>query len=486
LIGLVILITGSMALNQYSEELVRARIDNLHSQAKLITSFMGDTATGALATPQLDVPRASDILARIELPAGWRVRLHDRAEQLVADSRDLDDNISVDTLDPIAPSKPASSLDVSWGEKIRVVFQDALHELPWRVERRQRLRRNLQGDIRNALAGTSMGGERYNDKDDLIVTVSVPVKRVQKVLGVVTLESNDVQDIIASERRALTPFIGLAILAALLSSIALTLSIVQPLRHLSRAAETVARSSQKRGDIPDFSSRGDEIGDLSVVLRAMTNGLYSRIDHIANFAADVAHEIKNPLTSLRSASDTLRHAKTDEQRGKLISIIQDDVGRMDRLITDISKASKVDANLARETAQTVNIYDVLGNITDFYAQTRSGDGPDIVHDQTRKPVDGEPLFIRAFETPFAQVLRNLIDNAITFSPADGQVRMSAHSVRIKGKERVRIIIEDDGPGIPPDNLETIFERFYTERPKGAQFGSHSGLGLAIPREFPRA
>ena len=153
-----------------------------------------------------------------------------------------------------------------------------------------------------------------------------------------------------AERKALAPIIGLAFLATLLSSLALTLFVTRPMRKLARAAELVTSSSKKRDAIPDLSRRRDEIGDLSAVMRDMTQGLYSRIDDIANFAADVAHEIKNPLTSLRSASDTLRVAKTDDQREKLIDIIQQDVSRMDRLITDISKASKVDANLARETA----------------------------------------------------------------------------------------------------------------------------------------
>jgi len=239
----------------------------------------------------------------------------------------------------------------------------------------------------------------------------------------------------------------------------------------------VTRSSKKRDAIPDLSKRRDEIGDLSSVMRDMTQGLYTRIDDIANFAADVAHEIKNPLTSLRSASDTLRVAKTDEQRAKLVDIIQQDVSRMDRLISDISKASKVDANLARETAQSLDVAEILKNITEFYRQTRESGGPQVVNQTALDAAD--PVFIRAFETPFAQVLRNLIDNALTFSPEYGAVRVKASLEA----GQVVISVEDDGPGIPPANLETVFDRFYTQRPKGAQFGSHSGLGLAICRQI---
>ena len=482
LIGLVILISGSMALNQYTRELVNARIENLYSQAGLITSIMGDTATGFGQSAQLDVDRAKDVLGRIDLPDGWRVRLHNVDRQLLADSQSLDDNIAVTSLDPIIPKKDAVPKYQEILAATNASFADAMQNLPWRTSRRERLRRDLPADLRQALSGDPVGGERYDVNDRLIVSVSLPVRRVQQVLGVVTLESADVEDIIARERRALTPFIGLAIVAAMLSSIALTFSLVYPLRQLSRAAEIVAQSHTKRGDIPDFSKRGDEIGDLSVVLRGMTQALYSRIDDIANFAADVAHEIKNPLTSLRSASDTLQHAKTDEQREKLISIIQDDVGRMDRLISDISRASKVDANLSRETAQTIGVDTLLSNITEFYQQTRMGDGAEVIF-EVNPEFEKTPLHIRAFETPFAQVLRNLIDNALTFSPPDGKVVLKANKQSIDGTDKVIITVEDDGPGIPPDNLETVFERFYTERPTGAQFGSHSGLGLAICRQI---
>lgn len=486
LIGLAILIVGSLALNQYTAELIKARVENLRSQASLISSLIGETASGYGSNAQLDVPRAREFVNRIELAPGWRVRLHDNNGTLLIDRDSFDDVISVTPLEPIDDTGGSQTWYQTLWDKVETRRQGFLHNLPWRSYRRESLRRDLRSDIRRSLAGETIGGERYDKNDDLIVTVSLPVQRVQHVLGAVTLESSDVQDIIASERRALTPFIGLAIVAALLSSIALTISIVQPLRQLSRAAEIVGRSSTKRGDIPNFSDRGDEIGDLSVVLRQMTNGLYSRIDDIANFAADVAHEIKNPLTSLRSASDTLRHVKTDEQREKLIKIIQKDVGRMDRLISDISRASKVDANLARETAQVINVYDILTNITEFYQQTRSGEGAVVEHITEDRAAEAGPIFIKAFETPFAQVLRNLIDNGLTFSPADGSVRLSAKPKNDGESRRVIITVDDDGPGIPVDNLETIFERFYTERPKGAQFGSHSGLGLAICRQIVTA
>jgi len=481
LVGLVILIGGSLAMGRFQSGLIDAKIENLRSLASTITTVMGDDATGYGSTAQLDVENARQVLKGVNVPDRWRVRLHDRGGQALLDTETLNDDIDVSPLDPIIPDIPEPPRQEVWKEKAQNWVRDKAHNLPWRKRRRDALRRDLKADIRTALEGDEMLGQRYGDDDKLIVTVSLPVKRVQQVLGVVTVESSDVDSIVNAERKALAPIIGLAFLATLLSSLALTLFITLPMRKLARAAELVTRSSRKRGAIPDLSKRRDEIGDLSSVMRDMTQGLYARIDDIANFAADVAHEIKNPLTSLRSASDTLRVAKTDEQREKLISIIQQDVSRMDRLITDISKASKVDANLARDTAQTLDVTEIVENITDFYAQTSSGDGPQLRN--VTALVTEDPVFIRAFETPFAQVLRNLIDNAMTFSPADGEVRIRAELKMVDDQERVIITVDDDGPGIPPDNIEAVFDRFYTERPKGAQFGSHSGLGLAISRQI---
>lgn len=479
LIGLTILVVGALAMNRFEDGLITGKVDNLNSLAATITTVMGDRATGSGQVSELDVDNAKQVLRGINVPTGWRVRLHDRAGQVVADTEQLDDRIEVSSLDPIrtddgAATPTAEALDDTLLSKIL----GAARNLPWRQARRDRLRRDLKADIRTALSGSAVSGARYDADDTLIVMATQPVMRVQQVLGTVTVESRDVSDIVNAERRALAPIIGLALIAALLSSLALILFITLPMRKLARAAERVARNPQDFETIPDLSYRRDEIGDLSVVLRDMTRGLFTRVDDIANFAADVAHEIKNPLTSLRSASETLRVARTEADRDKLIDIIAQDVARMNRLITDISNASKVDANLARDTAQILDAAEIVANITLFYQQTRSGPGAKVVD---LSPTS-DPVFIRAFETPFAQVLRNLIDNALTFSVPDGIVEISATA----DDQGVTFAVKDYGPGIPLGNLDTVFERFYTQRPEGAQFGSHSGLGLAICRQIVTA
>jgi len=482
LIGLVILIAGATAMNRFQQGLIDFKVKTLETQADLMTSIIAETAIddGYLSAANLDEDRAREVLRRIELPEGWRVRLHDKSGELLADSAALSDDISVVELAPIPtePPPPPTNYERARSWTLQT-YQDVTHNLPWRKAERDRLRRDLKGAVRAGLEGNTWSGPSYTDDDELVVSISTPVKRVQNVHGVLTLESNDVDDIVNSEREALIPIIGMAFLAALLSSLALTLAIVLPLRRLARAAEVVTKSSDKRDAIPDLSSRRDDIGDLSIRMREMSQGLYNRIDDVANFAADVAHEIKNPLTSLRSASDTLTAARTDEQRHKLVGIIQQDVARMNRLITDISAASRVDAELAREKAETVDAAKLSSDLIDFYDSTTEPTAPRVRY---FGPKEGE-IFIRAFSTPFAQVLRNLIDNAMTFSPDGGEVRITAEGT----PDLVILSVDDDGPGIPEDALETVFDRFYTDRTQQQQaFGNNSGLGLTICRQIVEA
>ena len=537
LVGLLILVVGALTLNEVRRGLIDAKLQNLYSQAELITNILASDATGDGAIPTLDVEAARRTMRRVALPDGSRVRLFDLDANLIADSAMNDAGIDVTPLEPpvtapddtgenpppqsalgddappdgtpdtgsrpapryvppvqsepkkraiVAPDKGGVSDYLSAaGERVEAAIVSAVRAIPNFKQRRDRLRRNLNQDVRRALLGDPVVGEQYNDEDSLIVAVSVPVKRVQAVLGVVTLESNDVEAILASERRALAPIALLAFFMALLTSLALTLFIALPIKRLAKAAEIVQRSSENRDAIPDLSGRRDEIGDLSVVLRGMTAGLYDRIDDIANFAADVAHEIKNPLTSLRSATETFQHAKTKAQRDKLLSIIQNDVGRMDRLITDISKASRMDAELARQEGEPVEPEQLLIEMASFYTQTRAQDAHVVRYVASDEP-SPVPLIVRGSGEKLGQVVRNLIDNALTFSPPGGEVRLRVRSVMRDDMRCVVMTVDDDGPGIPPDNLESIFDRFYTERPKGTAFGSHSGLGLAICRQIIRA
>jgi len=346
LIGLIILVAGTLAMSRFEVGLINAKIDNIQSLASTITTVIGEQATGYGGTAELDVMSAEQILRGVNVQDGWRVRLHDKSGSLVADTDLLDREFFTESLDPVIEERSERRKQDIWRENIRNWFDDKLHNLPWRRAKRDNLRRNLKSEVRAGLNGETSYGPRYDAQDNLIVTVSLPVRRVQQVLGVVTVESNDVGSIVTAERKALAPIIGLAFLAMFLSSLALTLFISLPMRRLARAAEVVTRSAKNRDAIPDLSNRRDEIGDLSLVLKDMTEGLYNRIDDIANFAADVAHEIKNPLTSLRSASDTLRVAKTEAQREKLIDIIHWMLPKLQRILSSFINKR------APKTAQT--------------------------------------------------------------------------------------------------------------------------------------
>jgi two-component system, OmpR family, sensor histidine kinase ChvG len=322
-----------------------------------------------------------------------------------------------------------------------------------------------------------------------VVSVSIPIQHVKAVLGVLTLEAGDVDQIVAAQRLALLPFIFIAVLVALGSSVLLNRLIARPVERLARAADSVRLSRARAISLPDISERGDEVGDLARSLDAMTSALSARMDAIERFAADVAHEIRNPLTSIRSAVETLELAPQPSARERLLPILKQDVGRLDRLITDISNASRLDAELSRESPRAIDLAKLLKDIVSVYEQTSPPDQP-----RVKLGTDGPgPFKVLGREGPMSQVFRNLIDNARSFSPPDGVVRVTLRQEPEGARRGVAVLVEDDGPGIPIENLETVFARFYTNRPKkaggalgGAAFGGHSGLGLSIAQQIVEA
>jgi two-component system sensor histidine kinase ChvG len=322
-----------------------------------------------------------------------------------------------------------------------------------------------------------------------VVSVSIPIQHVRAVLGVLTLEAGDIDQIIAAERKALLPFALIAIATTLISSFLLNRLIAQPVLRMASAADRVRLDGARAISLPDISDRKDELGDLSRALEEMTDSMSERMDAIERFAADVAHEIKNPLTSIRSAIETLDLVTDPAARARLLGILQQDVTRLDRLVTDISNASRLDAELSREAPRAFELNLLLAEVIHLYeAQLRPGEAPGSVRVTFDAKAAPQHARIVARETPVGQVFRNLIDNARSFSAADGEVRVTL--TRDPGlrdhHNRLIVTVDDDGPGIPPDNLETIFERFYTSRPKGKAFGGNSGLGLSIARQIVEA
>jgi two-component system sensor histidine kinase ChvG len=297
-------------------------------------------------------------------------------------------------------------------------------------------------------------------------------------------QGGDIDKIVAAERNSILRVFGVAALVNVLLSIMLASTIANPLRRLAAAAVRVRRGVKNREEIPDFSERQDEIGNLSVAVRDMTNALYARIEAIESFAADVSHELKNPLTSLRSAVETLPIAKSENSRERLMEIIQHDVRRLDRLITDISDASRLDAELAREDAAKVDLKKFVG---DLVGAMRDAGGNrkkvEIEFKAGKLPQGAKGYSVTGHDLRLGQVITNLIENARSFVPEEtGRITVSLSRV---GK-LIMLTVDDNGPGIRADNIDRIFERFYTDRPAGEAFGQNSGLGLSISRQIVEA
>jgi two-component system sensor histidine kinase ChvG len=332
---------------------------------------------------------------------------------------------------------------------------------------------------------------RENDLGETILSLATPIEKGGKVLGALLLLTADGEiDTTLAEERSSVIRIWLLVLAVTTGgSFILAGTIAGPMHRLAQAAESVRKNNKTRAVIPDYSHRSDEIGHLANALQEMTSTLYARLEAIENFAADVSHELKNPITSLHSAMGAFAFIKKEEDRERLVQIMLHDVQRLDRLITDISDASRLDAELARESRRPVNIAELL--------QTLCGAINDVHRDSTARievQIKGvmraialsnkSPFFIQGHEGRLHQVISNILDNAISFSPPDAKIRIACSLVK-KTKE-VEITVEDEGPGIPPENLERVFERFYTDRPAHEDFGKNSGLGLNISRQIVSA
>ncbi len=465
-LGLAIIIAGSLLLNELRRGLVGARIDSLTTQGELIVNVINRAATVGEPTPELDPQAASEILQMLSNPRSQRARLFDAKGNLIADSYWVADRVEWKVLPPARPRDAGGlSLDLKMGRPPPPVAPAA--------------QRALMMEVSQALRGVHWAGMRRAEDGERVVSVSIPIQHVQAVLGVLTLEASDVDEIISAERQALAPFILIAIFVTLVSSILLNNLIAQPVRMLARAADRVRMSRARAISLPQLAHRDDELGDLTRSLEDMTQSLSERMDAIERFAADVAHEIKNPLTSLRSAVETLDLVKDPAARERLLAILKNDIQRLDRLVTDISNASRLDAELSREDLKPLDLGRLISEVVQLYQDTaRPGD----VAVRYIAPETLEPIMVSGREGPLGQLLRNLTDNARSFSPKGGEVRVTLE--RRRGEAVVTV--DDDGPGIPPDNLETIFERFYTSRPKGAAFGGNSGLGLSIARQIVAA
>jgi two-component system sensor histidine kinase ChvG len=506
----VVLVAGILYLNQFREGLIDARVESLLTQGEIIAGAISASASvdtnsitidpqkllelqaGQSITPvpndeDLDFPidpeRVAPVLRRLISPTRTRARLFDADANLLLDSRHLYSRGQVLRYD----LPPVENQSQTWSEWVSGMFNRLLQpgNLPIYKEAPGG-DGSIYPEVTNALTGVRGAVVRITERGELIVSVAVPVQRFRAVLGVLLLstQAGDIDKIVHAERLAIMRVFGVATLVNILLSLLLSSTIANPLRRLAAAAIRVRRGAKQREEIPDFAYRQDEIGNLSIALRDMTNALYDRIDAIESFAADVSHELKNPLTSLRSAVETLPLAKTESSKQKLTEIIFHDVRRLDRLISDISDASRLDAELARTDSAPVDMENLLGNLVEISRQIRSG----------RKPVELELLvdpksgnkaayIVNGHDLRLGQIITNLIENARSFVPEKGG-RITVKLFR--NKNRVIATVDDNGPGVQAEDIDRIFERFYTDRPEGESFGQNSGLGLSISRQIAEA
>ena len=451
------------------------------------------------------------MLRRLVLPTRTRARIFDREGYLLLDSRSLSRRGAFSRQEPTTarpdpgaagPSDEALTLIARTWNAVKGRFGKSD---PPRGEEFAGHNARSFPEVAGALNGTTQNVVRVNAKGDTIISVAVPIQRMRAVKGALLLSTlgGDIDGIIATERWAIVRiFLVSAVIMFLLSSF-LAGTIAEPMRRLAEASDRVRRGTKSRQEIPDFTYRADEIGHLSGSLRDMTKALYNRIEAIERFAADVAHELKNPLTSLRSAVETMPVARTKNAQDRLLAIIQHDVKRLDRLISDISDASRLDAELARADNQEVDLLQILEAVV-AVANGTGKDGVRISLDVAPLPaVNGEPsrFLVLGYDSRLGQVFNNLIDNARSFSAHGGSVRVTIRRVASrspakpqdgkpqdgkaregKARDGYEVVVDDDGPGIPADAFERIFERFYTDRPEQG-FGQNSGLGLSISRQI---
>lgn len=488
-VALALLGGGFFYLGEYQQRLIHAQTEALKTQGQIFAAALGEGAVSDMvgAGKALQPERSREMVRRLVEPTRIRARLFNESGALIADSRVLgmpDRSIKVE---PLAPPDQGNV----FVQFVRRVYKAVFMRIAWSgnyapyVESATptasdypEVARAFRGEIATAIRRAPSGG-------GLVITAAVPVQYYKRVLGVVLLSagSGEIERSVRSVRFSIAELFALALGVTILLSIYLAGTIVRPLRQLAAATVRVRREQGAAPEIPDFRARGDEIGDLSIALREMTETIRRRMSAIEHFAADVAHELKNPLTSLRSAVETVLRVDDAEKQKRLLALVLEDANRLDRLITDISDASRLDAELSRDERAPVPLGSLLAALVALYREAATPDSPFLALDLPGGIGAPEAaLKVRGSEQRLVRVFRNLIDNAISFSPPSGVITMRAR----RSGDMIRVAIEDEGPGIPESKLSAIFDRFYSERPANEDFGTHSGLGLAISKQIVEA
>ena len=473
LLALVVLVAGVLFLNPFRDSLVVQREQGFVTEAQLIADVFEARLPDEGMVDMAPEGAFARWVGNISLSPGTSVVVLDSTGRVVATATGPADGAARDDQSTLI----TGFLNALWDSTSRLLTEPEGRGVSVDPES---LARAL---FAQALAGETAVNLGKGASGGAFFSVASPIERAGEVLGVVALISaeGEIDALVRNEREQILQMFVLALLVSIGLSLVLASTIANPLSDLAAAAEIGqdgdARKMQAgRIRIPDLAGRPDEIGRLSVAVRGMVAALYDRIDANEQFAADVAHEIKNPLASLRSAVASLHVAKRDDQRTRLLEVIDHDVRRLDRLVSDISNASRLDSELVKEQEETFNLTKTLTNLCDYLGQQAGEKGVELITDF---PV--EPIVISGLEARLAQVFVNLITNAVSFCEDGDAVRVWTR----KRDDRVLVVVEDTGPGIPEQALEKVFKRFYSERPQG-QFGNNSGLGLSISKQIVEA
>ncbi len=478
MITLLIPVIGFLYTDRYRQLLIEGELEALRSEGRIIAVALG-WADVSSEDPEkhLDEDRANLFLRLLTIESPSRARLFSISGDLIADSEAFNGGAISVYAQPLG--EPTMLDRMSPQEIWRVVrrggrqFQRYMETSPQQADHYQ--------EVSRALLGRVADGVRGGEGNALVLSAAVPVQEYRRVLGALMLsrETTVVDESIASMQALVVWLFLIALVITVLLSLYLASTIARPVRQLAKFADLVRRQKDRRHAIPDLSARGDEIGDLSLSLRDMTETLWDRIDSMESFAADVAHELKNPLTSLRSAFETLSMVKNPAQQEVLLGILTHDVDRMDRLISDISDSSRLDAELARSRWEELDLYSLAEDVIGLQEQVNATTTRFVLEPEEAPRVG---FAVLGAETRLGQVLVNLITNAQSFSPEDGEIRVSL------SRERgwITLVVEDEGPGIPADKLTKVFSRFYTDRPEQDSFGRYSGLGLSISQQIINA
>ena len=477
MLALVVLVAGVLFMNPFRDSLVIQREQGLVTEAELVAAVFEAQLPPAglprLSASGIDVARTLDAVA---VGPGVDVFVFDADGALLGRAEGA----------PRSPTVP----DGTGGSTVITDFLNGVWEaVSGLLTHAGGTGPKVDGEglARNLMPKAAEGATAVNTGRDpsggALFSVATPVLRDGRVIGIVALTSaeGEIDRLVRHEREQVLQMFVIALLVSIGLSLVLASTIANPLSDLAAAAELgrdrdARKMAPGRVRIPDLTARPDEIGRLSIAMRGMVSALYDRIDANEQFAADVAHEIKNPLASLRSAVGSLRFVKKEENREKLLDVIEHDVRRLDRLVSDISNASRLDSELVKEEEENFDLIKTISNLSEFLGRQAGEKGVDFITDLPQGP-----MMISGLEARLAQVFVNLITNAVSFCEEGDAVRVWAR----RRENRVLVVVEDTGPGIPEEALTKVFKRFYSERPVG-QFGNHSGLGLAISKQIIEA